>query len=1002
MTAIHETAYPRLRSDWTDKQLEKLFTPTEEELKFARKHTRQPLAFASLLIQLKVFQCLGRFISFHQIPKPVITYMLQILNVQSKLMTTIMRQPKHLKSRYVKYIRTFMGVASFDSQSKDSWEAIVRKAAQTKHNLPDIINVILEELVRLKIELPSFSLMLRAAQKIRQQVHESYYAEIYKHMNVIARSKLKKLIKISDNKTSDWDRLKQDVKKPTPYHVKDCVKHLQDLQALQKLLPSIDALPPAKINHFFLEAQSMDSAMLKATRVDKRYMLMTIYIRQKSAQVLDDIAEIVIRFVKKLHNWGHDALSAFKLSQIGHVESLIMRLKQIVTVYTQEKTQRKKCHALDALLADKGEELIAECDAQLAYTNDDYFSFLLKPYKNRRTILFDCVELLTLKATSRDVHLERAISFMKQHRQTKKTHLTLPQENEEGYFSIDWIPKAWGKWVIAAQTNKGDTSIKVNKHYFELCVFSQLSAELKSGDLFVPDSDHFSDYRNGLISWHDYKTQVPAYVEMMQLERNPKAFTAALYEQLKNRAAQVDQKFPDNSFVTFKQGKLLLKKKKRQEASAEWKKLDQIFNERMPETNVLDVLVETVSWLNLSQDFGPVSGLSSRIDNPQVRFIMTLFCYGFNLGPTQTVRMVKGFSRRQIAWLNLRHITEEKLDKAITKVVNYYNKFALPKKWGSGKSASVDGAQWDVYEQNLLSERHIRYGGYGGIGYYHVSDTYIALFSHFIPCGTYEAIYILDGLLKNESDIQPNQIHGDTHAQSYTVFGLAFLLGIELMPRIRHIKDLKFYKSDKTTVYQHIESLFDQPIDWGLIERHLDDMLRVVLSIKSGKMTASSILRKLGNSSRKNKLYFAFRELGRVVRTEFLLRYIDDIDLRALIHAATCKSEEFHQFLRWAFFGGEGIIAENDRYEQQKIIKYNHLVANLVVLHNVRDMTHVLNTLSDERYEIDQDLIKDFAPYRTGHINRFGNHILDVDKTIPPLDEEKDFKLKMKVRLKPE
>ncbi|MED3182512.1 Tn3 family transposase [Bacillus thuringiensis] len=36
---------------------------------------------------------------------------------------------------------------------------------------------------------------------------------------------------------------------------------------------------------------------------------------------------------------------------------------------------------------------------------------------------------------------------------------------------------------------------------------------------------------------------------------------------------------------------------------------------------------------------------------------------------------------------------------------------------------------WDVYEQNLLSENHIRYGYYGGIGYYHVSNTYGALFS---------------------------------------------------------------------------------------------------------------------------------------------------------------------------------------------------------------------------------------------------------------------------------
>ena len=89
----------------------------------------------------------------------------------------------------------------------------------------------------------------------------------------------------------------------------------------------------------------------------------------------------------------------------------------------------------------------------------------------------------------------------------------------------------------------------------------------------------------------------------------------------------------------------------------------------------------------------------------------------------------------------------------------------------------ADGTQWDLYENNLLSERHIRYGGYGGIAYYHVSDNYIALFSHFIPCGVWEAIYILDGLTKNQSDIQPDTLHGDTQAQSTPVFGLAYLLG---------------------------------------------------------------------------------------------------------------------------------------------------------------------------------------------------------------------------------
>src|SRR5438128_559542 len=89
---------------------------------------------------------------------------------------------------------------------------------------------------------------------------------------------------------------------------------------------------------------------------------------------------------------------------------------------------------------------------------------------------------------------------------------------------------------------------------------------------------------------------------------------------------------------------------------------------------------------------------------------------------------------------------------------------------------------------------------------HHVADTYIALFSHFIPCGVWEAIYILEGLLKNTSEVQPTTIHGDTQAQSTPVFGLAHLLGIKPMPRIRNWKDLRFFRPSKDTRYRHIDN----------------------------------------------------------------------------------------------------------------------------------------------------------------------------------------------------
>lgn len=361
----------------------------------------------------------------------------------------------------------------------------------------------------------------------------------------------------------------------------------------------------------------------------------------------------------------------------------------------------------------------------------------------------------------------------------------------------------------------------------------------------------------------------------------------------------------------------------------------------------------------------------------------TIFGYGCGLGPSQTAKSLKVLDRRQIAWINQRHVTEELLDRIIVDVINAYNKFELPKAWGAGKTASADGTKWDLYEQNLLSEYHIRYGGYGGLGYYHVSDTYIALFSHFIPCGVWEAVYILDGLLKNESDIQPDTLHADTQGQNTPVFGLAYLLGISLMPRIRNWKDLNLFRPSKDTKYEHIDELFKDskdPIDWDIISKHWPDLLRVVMSIKMGRVSASSILRKLGTFSRKNSLYKAFRELGKVIRTIFLLKYISDSTLRSTIQAATCKSESFNDLIKWIRFGSDETLKENDRDEQRKLIKYNHLVANLIIFHNVCILTHLLNELEKEGLVFDEETIAAISPYIREHINRFGAYILNLQR----------------------
>jgi TnpA family transposase len=218
------------------------------------------------------------------------------------------------------------------------------------------------------------------------------------------------------------------------------------------------------------------------------------------------------------------------------------------------------------------------------------------------------------------------------------------------------------------------------------------------------------------------------------------------------------------------------------------------------------------------------------------------------------------------------------------------------------------------------------------------------------------------------------------------VFGLSYLLGIKLMPRIRNWQDCKFFRPSLDSVYKYIDPLFKDVVDWSLIRTHWQDLMRVVLSIQIGKLLPSTLLRKLGSYSRKNRLYQAFRELGRVVRTVFLLEYISDRGLRREITACTNVVEGYNHFLDWIFFGKEGVITENDPEEQEKRLKYLALVANAVILHNAVDLSLVIQQLKAEGFKFDRSMLATLSPYLTRHLKRYGDFVIDLTSIPFPLE----------------
>ncbi|OLR22628.1 transposase [Bacillus cereus] len=98
--------------------------------------------------------------------------------------------------------------------------------------------------------------------------------------------------------------------------------------------------------------------------------------------------------------------------------------------------------------------------------------------------------------------------------------------------------------------------------------------------------------------------------------------------------------------------------------------------------------------------------------------------------------------------------------------------------------------------------------------------------------------------------------------------------------------------------------------------------------------------------------------------------------------------DAYNGFSKWLFFGGDGIITENDPIEQEKRIKYNELITNSVIFQNVVDITIILWQLKNEGYRFSRQDLERISPYITRHIKRFGDYVIDLQKIPHPIEEE--------------
>src|SRR5262245_13982286 len=274
MPTLHETAYPRFKSTCTDKDLQDIYTPTTDDVAFAERVTRLPTTKVGLLVVLKTFQRLGYFPPFVQIPRRIIAHVSACLGLVSIPPDVATYDMPATRYRHHPLIRDYVGVTAYGPGARRAALRAGMEAAQTKEDLADIINVMIEALVHERFELPAFSTLERIAFTARRFVNHRYQHTIAERLGPTVRARLDTLFfQAAETPQSVWERAKREPKSPTVKHMQEFLAHLQWLRTWDMPAPVFADLPSVKHQQWAAEAQALPAYEMRRLRWRKRYTL---------------------------------------------------------------------------------------------------------------------------------------------------------------------------------------------------------------------------------------------------------------------------------------------------------------------------------------------------------------------------------------------------------------------------------------------------------------------------------------------------------------------------------------------------------------------------------------------------------------------------------------------------------------------------------------------------------------------------------------------------------
>jgi TnpA family transposase len=962
---------------WDTDELVNIWSLTYDERQLLK--TKPPRNHLGFTIQLKYYQYTGRFIkSPSEIAETTLIYLSEQLEVSATDIDDYDWDGRSGK-RHRTEILSFLGINRLSEPVKESFAKwLINEIYPQGQTIPDTKELAYNWFKNHRTESPTDAVLDRLVRSAFNQYENRFFGKIVRSLSVDAKEIMDACLE-GRKEIVEFSTLKAD---PGRVGLESVLNETEKLQFIRSLcLPKdiFQSISSKNLKRYYNRISGETAWEVKRHPKEIKYSLLAIFFYFRQREIIDGLIELFIQIVHRLSVKAERKLVKKLMRDFHKVHgktTLLFKIAEAVLLNPEGLVR-------DVVYPIAGENTLQNLLKEFKSSGPGYKKQVHKiirasyssHYRRMVPKILETLEFRSGNTQHRPVLM--ALNLIQQLR--KQTQRFIPLNEEIPIEGV--IRNKWREVVIEEDGQGGE---RINRINYEICVLQALRDKIRCKEIWVEGADNFRNPDEDLPADFDDKRE--SYYLDLGHSTDCTVFIESIQNKMRSVLSTLNHGIPKNQLVRIKSNCKKCISITPFEAQQEPGNLIGLKREiagRWPMTSLLDVLKEADLRVGFTDHFKTL-GEREVLDrqNLQKRLLLCLYGMGTNTGLKRVSGNRHGISYKELLQVRRRYIHKTALRNAIGQVANAIFDIRNTDVWGEGStSCASDSKKFGSWDQNLMTEWHIRYGGRGVMIYWHVEKKSTCIYSQLKRCSSSEVAAMIEGVLRHCTDMTIDRQYVDSHGQSEVAFAFCHLLGFDLLPRLKAIGKQKLYRPDSDG-YTNLEPILTRPINWELIGQQYDEMIKYATALKQGTANPEAILRRFTRNNVRHPTYRALSELGKAVKTIFLCRYLDSEALRREIHEGLNVVENWNSANSFIFFGKGGEVATNRLEEQELSVLALHLLQICLVYINTLMIQQVLTEpawLSRMKFEDYRAL----SPLIYNHINPYGIFELDMDLRLP-------------------